>query len=155
MKKISTLLATASIATLAALTAAADCAGGGGVAVDCETDEDCAGELENTICDLDLGVCVAPAEDVCADAVDCDLANSASPSTATDCETSDDSGCDAAGGEVCVADGVGVTYCVLADDPALPCADIDDTFASATVDGKDVCVVDSGNACTEGQCVGE
>jgi hypothetical protein len=150
MKKISTLLATASIATLAALTAAADCAGGGGVAVDCETDEDCAGELENTICDLDLGVCVAPAEDVCADAVDCDLANSASPSEATDCAS--DADCT---DTVCVADGVGVTYCALAPDADLPCADIDATFTEATVDGKEVCVVDSGNACTEGQCVAE
>jgi hypothetical protein len=150
MKKMSTLLASASIATLAVLTGAADCDTGGGVAVSCETDADCADELENTVCDLDVGVCVAPADEVCAADADCDLANPDSPSTVTDCSA--DADCDEAGGEVCVADGVNVTYCVLADSdaPGESCTDLD--FVSASIDGKDVCVVSSGQSCTDGQC---
>lgn len=139
-------LSTLGVAAVLSFTVACD---NEGSAVSCTTDADCANETDNTTCDTDVGVCVAPAEDVCADATDCDLANSDTPSEAKDCSGDGDCGAD----EVCVADGVGTTYCVLADDGTTACADIDATFTTVTVDGKDVCVVDAGQDCTEGQCV--
>lgn len=148
--KISTLAAFGTLALSGAFAFTVAC-DDGSVAVDCTADADCANEVDNTVCDTDVGVCVAPSDPTCADDADCDLANSASPSTATDCSA--DADCDAAGGEVCVADGVDTTYCVLEDDGVTACADIDATFSTVTVDGKDVCVVSSGESCTDGQCV--
>jgi hypothetical protein len=139
MKK--TVLSLATIAAASFLSMAADCSGTNIVA--CAADTDCAdGEVCGIADGETEGSCLTPQ---CADVADCDLANSASPSTATECAA--DADCDAAGGEVCVADGVGTTYCVLANSDAAgeSCVELD--FVSVTVDGKDVCVVSSGQAC--------
>lgn len=146
MKKI--LIPFAAIASLSFIAVACD---NGGTAVSCESDDDCAGEAENTVCDLDINTCVAPSEPVCADAADCDIANSESPSALTECSA--DTDCD--DGELCITDGVGDTYCSL-DPDGLACSDIDASFTEATFDGKTTCVVDSGNTCDDdGQCVAE
>lgn len=142
-------LSTLGVAAVFAFTVACD---NGGAAVECSSDADCSGDTP--VCDLssDPGVCVPESDPVCAADEDCDLANSDSPSEAKDCSA--DSDCDAAGGEVCVEDGVGTTYCVLADDGTTACADIDATFTTVTVDGKDICVVGADQTCDDaGQCV--
>ena len=143
MKKLSNLLAIASLTLLGILSSAAAC-GSESAIESCEADADC--ETAGDVC-ID-GSCLAP---TCADDADCDLANSASPSVQSDCEA--DADCDAAGGEVCVNDGVGTPYCVLADsdDAGQGCEEIDASFSVAAIDGANVCVVDSGQSC-EGQC---
>ena len=121
--------------------AADDCSGSN--IVSCTADTDCAdGEVCGIADGETEGSCLTPQ---CADATDCDLANSASPSTPSECTA--DADCDADGGEVCVADGVGATYCVLgdSDNEGESCADLD--FVSVTVDGKAVCVASAGQTC--------
>lgn len=153
MMKISTLaaLGTFALAGVAAFTVACD---DGGASVDCTADADCANEAENTVCDPDVLVCVAPSDPTCADDADCDLANSDSPTSAEACTA--DSDCDSSNGPaVCVTDGVGTTYCAIEDGAGVEsCAEnAAGPFDVATVDGKDVCVVSSGQSCTDGQCV--
>lgn len=142
MKK--TLLSLAALVAVLSVTAACD---SGSNITACTADTDCA---DTEICDTVAEQCITP---VCADDADCDLANSDSPSAATDCTA--DADCDAAGGEVCVADGVGTTYCVLADsaNPGESCVEL--SFEVATIDGKDVCVAASGETCDTGSCVAQ
>ena len=143
MKK--SLLSLATLVAASALSMAADCAGTDSAITACTADTDCA---EGEICDVAAETCVTP---VCADDADCDLANTDSPSTPSTCTA--DADCDEAGGEVCVADGVGETYCVLADSTNAGESCVDLGFVVATVDSKDVCVADSGDSCDDaGQC---
>ena len=142
-KKISTIFTFSTLALVGILLGGADCLGSGSNVETCAADADCA--LEGDVC-----IDTACIQATCADDADCDLANSDSPSAEFDC--TDDAQCDAAGGEVCVNDGVGVSYCVLADSEAAgeTCGDLG--FVVAVIDGANVCVADSGQTC-EGQCV--
>jgi hypothetical protein len=142
MKK--TLLSLAALVAVLSVTAACDT---GTNVTACTADTDC---LTTEICDTVAEQCITP---VCADDADCDLANSDSPSLASDCTA--DADCDAAGGEVCVADGVGATYCVLADSANAGEGCVDLGFEVASIDGKDVCVAASGEACDTGSCVAQ
>ena len=149
MKKISSLLAVASITTLAALTGAADCDTGGS-AVECATAADCAEETENTACDTSIepGVCVAP---TCEETVDCQLSDTSADSPIV---ASGGDGCDE--GEVEFAGFVeGETFCGVSPEAGVfECADVSAVEAAATdVDGNAVtiCVIEA-SACTEGVC---
>ena len=154
MKK--TLLALSAVVATAFIAVACDTGG----AAKCTEDTDCA---EDEICQIDAdaeeGLC-SVFSPVCDADVDCDLANSDSPSIAlacTDaasCSTADPEACrleDNSDACECVEDGVGETYCVLspeADDTCL-------VGSPASAGGKDVCLVDSNETCDEdGQCVG-
>jgi len=143
MKKLSTLLAVSTLAAFGVLFSTAACDDGSNIE-DCEADADCS--VAGDVC-IDLQ-CLAP---TCADDADCDLADKDSPSVASDCEA--DADCAAADGEVCVNDGVGNPFCVLADsdDAGQGCEELG-AFVVATIDGAAVCVSDSGQSC-EGQCV--
>ncbi|MBM4279628.1 MAG: hypothetical protein FJ137_02330 [Deltaproteobacteria bacterium] len=150
MKKMSRLLAVAAVSTLAALTAAADCLGGGGEILECVTANDCSDEAVNTACDTssDPGLCVEP---TCAETVDCQLS-----------DTSTDSPIVASGGDGCddgevefegfVAD---ETFCGVSPEPGVfECSEIDAIEADATgADGSavTVCVIESSD-CIEGVC---
>ena len=115
----------------------------------CSADSECS---EGQVCTDSQ--CILASTPLCADDSDCDLANNQTPGAQTACSADDD--CNAAGGEVCVEDGVGTTYCVLADSDNVGegCEERDTNFEAVTIDGKAVCVVDANKSCDEdGQCV--
>jgi len=144
MKK--SLLSLATLVAAATLSMAADCSGTNVEA--CTSDADCTDQ----VCDVANETCVTA---VCDADADCDLANPDSPTSAEDCAV--DADCDSsAGPAVCVVDGVGVAYCAIEDgDAAESCAQNSaGPFDVVTVDGKDVCVVASGESCDDAsQCV--
>lgn len=142
-KKLSTIFTFSTLALVGILLGGADCLGSGSNIETCAADADCA--LEGDVC-----IDTACIQATCADDADCDLANSDSPSVASDCTA--DADCDATNDEVCVNDGVGNPFCVVGNstNPGEDCVSLG--FVSATIDGADVCVADSGQTC-EGQCV--
>lgn len=140
MKKIVTL-SVVGLASLLAFTVACD---DGGVAVDCTSDTDCEGEAENTVCDTDVGVCVAPAVEECAEDLDCDLQDVSADSPIA---AAPDGGC--AADEVQFTGFDGNDYCGV-EDEANFCTD--SGFETADVgDGTIICIL-GGGTCTDGSC---
>ncbi len=151
MKKIVTL-SVVGLASLLAFTVACD---DGSVAVDCTSDTDCEGEAENTVCDTDVGVCVAPAAEECAEDTDCDLQDTSAGSPIYGLDELD------AGNDTCEDEGAvtivgfdGVEYCAQEDTADLPCAA---TETSVTADRSgggtvDVCVLADGTCSEDGTC---
>jgi hypothetical protein len=120
--------------------------------VECESDDDCSGDTPT--CDIPdgdtVGQCVAGDDEECAEDLDCQLANGDSATSADDCSANTD--CD--GGDRCVEDQLGATYCVTIAADQAECDLISLTYVSLTdIDGGagGGCVADG--ACTEdGQC---
>ena len=153
MKK--TLLALSAIVATAFVAVACDTGG----ARKCTADTQCA---EDEICQIDAdaeeGLC-SVFSPICAADVDCDLANSASPSfaiactDAASCSTGEPDSCrleDNSDFCECVSDGVGETYCVATQEADQSCG----VGSPATADGKAVCLVDANETCdVDGQCV--
>lgn len=133
-------------ALVLALTAACD----GSNVTECETDADC--PAEQPVCDTDgdPAICVPEGDDPeCEEDLDCQLANGDSATTKEDCA---DSGCD--GGDLCVEDQLGVTYCATPVNDQAECDAIGGTLTALTdTDGGsfDGCLADG--SCTEdGAC---
>jgi hypothetical protein len=158
MKKISRLLVVASVASLAALTGAADCLGNGSAVVECASAADCAEETENTACDTssDPGICVAPD---CDEDADCQIADTgngtyAVPSSGT-CEDE---------GAVTVVTFDGTEVCGVAEDAeaGVVCADLTDNdgnslnLSTATAEkasgGTVTICVETDTNCVENVC---
>jgi hypothetical protein len=157
MKKISSLVATAALATIAALTGAADCSGSN--VTSCTDDSECA---EGEVCDIqssaDGGVCTPVPETECDSDGQCQLVGnntSADGDIVVKAACTDGASC-GDNGDTCVKDFAGETYCAVADGNGFSCtADLADG-STATVENAEggtatICVLNA-DVCTEGAC---
>ena len=149
--KISTLAAFGSLALSGAFAFTVAC-DDGGTAVSCTSDADCANEVENTVCDTDVEVCVVPDEPVCEDDTDCDLQDTGTGSPVAD-PADFANGCEA-DDFVTIVGFDGNEYCAQEDTVDFPCAA---TETAVTADKKaggtvSVCVLADGTCDEDGQC---
>ena len=150
-------LSTLGLAALLSVTVACD---NGGSAFECTTDDDCASAdnpvAENTVCDADTSVCVAPSDPVCENDTDCDLQDTGAGSPIAD--TADfANGCEAED-YVTIVGFDGNEYCALEDSADFSCADdLDGDEVAVDAEKKaggtvSVCVLADGTCSEDGQC---
>ncbi len=122
-----------------------------GSAVSCTADADCANETDNTTCDVDVGVCVAPSEPVCENGTDCDLEDTGTGSPIAD-PADFANGCEAEDFVTIVAFD-GNEYCALeAGDTGCEAGQAEATATLKAGGTADVCVVADGECSEDGQC---